>query len=68
MKALLAAAILFPITFLIFSYLLEDSSVSIKNGKNNFESNLKYPIECQYNTNEESANLEVCPCPITQPK
>ncbi len=36
MKTILAAAILFPITFLIFSYLFEDSSSS-NNGKNRIE-------------------------------
>ncbi len=59
MKTILAAAILFPITFLIFSYLFEDSSSS-NNGKNRIESRLEYNIECQYNAIEEFKQFEVC--------
>ncbi len=65
MKTILAAAILFPITFLIFSYLFEDSPV---NGNNNFDCNLVYNIECQYNTAEESSPCEIIPPLLNQLK
>ncbi|GEM_PF-2983653 len=59
MKALLAAAILFPITFLIFSYLFEGST-SPRNVENYFESKLEHDIEYQDNKLDEPYNFPVC--------
>ena len=67
MKAILVAAILFPITFLIFSYLFDDPPTPIK-GKKNHDSVLAYTIECQYNTHEKSTSFEVCPPPTIELK
>lgn len=59
MKAILGAAILFPITFLIFSYLFEVSTSS-KNGESYLESSMEYDFKCQYNAIEEFPFSQVC--------
>lgn len=65
MKAILTAAILFPVTFLIISWLFEDSSSSIKRDIS-VGSILEYELECQYNEVEEPKHFEVCPVQTNQ--